>query len=108
MLGGAIQTVGSLTRRLTMGGYSHSAIGVTATLKNAYSRSAVIVIAVLAVLAALFFNDLKFHLGWSVIPLLLWFAAAITILNVAPHLLKTPWRYAETEWMKKPKPLQPV
>ncbi|HIF12703.1 MAG TPA: hypothetical protein EYQ82_06805, partial [Dehalococcoidia bacterium] len=94
MLGGAIQTVGSLTRRLTVGSYSYSAIGVTGTLKNAYSRSAVIVIATLAVLAALFFNDLKFHLGWSVIPLLLWSAAAIIILNVAPHLLKTQWRYA--------------
>ena len=89
MLGGAIQTVGSLTRRLTVGGYSYSAIGVTATLKNAYSRSTVIVIASLAVLAALFFDDLKFHLGWSVIPLLLWAAAAITIMNVAPQMLKT-------------------
>jgi hypothetical protein len=94
MLGGSIQTVGSLTRRLTVVSYSYSAIGVSATLKNAYSRSAAIVIAASAVLAALFFDDLKFHLGWSVIPLLMWFAAAITILNVAPQLLKTRWRYA--------------
>lgn len=94
MLGGAIQTVGSLTRRLTVGGYAYSAIGVTATSRNAYSRSAVIVIAATAILAVLFLGDLKFHIGWSAVPLFLWAAAVITILNVAPQLLKTHWRYA--------------
>lgn len=94
MLGGAIQTVGSLTRRLTVGGYSYSAIGVSATSKNAYSRSAVIVIAATVVLAVLFFDNLKFHLAWSAVPLFLWIATAITILNVAPRILKTYWRYA--------------
>lgn len=94
MLGGAIQTVGSLTRRLTVGGYSYSAIGVSATSKNAYSRSAVIVIAATVVLAVLFFDNLKFHLAWSAVPLFLWVATAITILNVAPRILKTYWRYA--------------
>jgi hypothetical protein len=94
MLGGAIQTVGSLTRRLTVGGYAYGVIGIAATSKNAYSRSAVIVIAASAVLAVLFFDNLKFHLGWSVFPLFLWAAAAITILNVAPQILKNQWRYA--------------
>ena len=94
MLGGAIQTVGSLTRRLTVGGYSYSVITVSATSKNAYSRSAVIVIAATAVLGVMFFDDLKFHLGWSAVPLFLWAAAVITILNVAPQLLKKQWRYA--------------
>jgi hypothetical protein len=77
-----------------VGGYSYSAIGVSATSKNAYSRSAVIVIAATVVLAVLFFDNLKFHLAWSAVPLFLWIATAITILNVAPRILKTYWRYA--------------
>jgi len=94
MLGGAIHTVGSVTRRLTVGGYSYTAIGVAETSKNDYSRSAVIVIAAATVLGLLLLDDLKFHLGWSVIPLFIWAAAAIAILNIAPQLLKTYWRYA--------------
>ncbi|MDP6822038.1 MAG: DNA translocase FtsK [Dehalococcoidia bacterium] len=94
MLGGAIQTIGSLTRRLTVSGYAYGAIGVAATSRNAYSRSAVIVIAVTAVLALLWLDDLRFHLGWSAVPVFLWAAAAVAILNIAPQLLKLYWRQA--------------
>mgnify|MGYP006151208015 CR=1 FL=1 len=94
MLGGAIHTVGSVTRRLTVGGYSYTAIGVTETSKNEYSRSAAIVIAATAILGLLFYDSLRFHLGWSAIPLFVWAAAAVAILNIAPQLLKMHWRYA--------------
>ncbi len=94
MLGGAIQSFGSLTRRLSVSGYAYGATGVAATSRNAYSRSAVIVIAATAVLAVLWFDELKFHLGWSAIPLFLWAAAAVAILNIAPQLLKIYWRHA--------------
>ena len=94
MLGGAIQTIGSQTRRLTVSGYALGAIGVSATARNAYSRSAVIVLAAAAVLAVLLFDALRFHLGWSAVPLLIWLAAVVMLLNVAPALFKTYPRYA--------------
>lgn len=94
MIGGAIHTIGSLTRRLSVNGYGYASVGVTATAVNAYSRAAVIVIAATLILAVLAFDDLKFHLGWSAIPLFIWAAAAMGMLNVVPQLLKLYWRYA--------------
>ncbi|MBT4074413.1 MAG: DNA translocase FtsK [Chloroflexi bacterium] len=94
MISGAIHTIGSLTRRLSVGGYEYASVGVTATAVNSYSRAAVIVIATTLILWVLAYDDLKFHLGWSAVPLFIWAAAAIGILNVAPQLLKLYWRYA--------------
>ena len=59
----AIQSIGSLTRRLSWIGYGYISSGVTAIAVNAYSRALVIVISLTLILAALAFDDLKYHLG---------------------------------------------
>ncbi|MFP6678842.1 MAG: DNA translocase FtsK [Dehalococcoidia bacterium] len=89
----AIQSIGSLTRRLSWIGYGYISSGATAIAVNAYSRALVIVISLTLILAALAFDDLKYHLGWSALPLFIWTGAVIGFLNVAPHLLKMYWRY---------------
>lgn len=94
MLAAVMNTIGSLASRLAAIVYSRAVIIVVVLARNAYSRAAVIVAAATAVLAVLFFDDLRYHLGWSALPLFAWTAAAIFILNVAPRLLSRYWRYA--------------
>ncbi|MDA1257045.1 MAG: DNA translocase FtsK [Chloroflexi bacterium] len=94
MLAASMQSIGSLTRQLAGNAYALAVTAAGLIGASAYARSVTVIVAVTAILGALFYDDLRFHLGWSVIPLFAWFAAAVFILNIAPRTLATYWRYA--------------
>ena len=92
MLVAGMHNIGSLVSWLAANTYSRAVTISVAIATNAYGRAATIIV-LTAVLALLFFDDVRYHLGWSALPLAAWTAAAVIILNVTPRLIATHWRY---------------